>query len=286
MKKFFILASAAIVALASCAKTEVVYKDAPEEIAFKTVNMPMTKAAYTQDLGVAAFYLDSKAVYFDVTKFSLHNGVWTGNQYWPLADALTFAVYGPFDGATDVDMTATGLAATAVASDVDFLYAYVDNAGAGYTKKAFESSGVHLELAHTKSKVVVHVSTGTNESVTAVELLETGTTGDCAVTFASDAVVWSNANKATVNFTTDTEHLVIPSKPTMLKITYNSTSPAATGLTVSIDLSNQTMKDASDNEITETDWQPGYSYTYHININSNQINIHATEAPWVEADND
>lgn len=44
MKRFFILASAAIVALASCAKTEVVYKDAPEQIAFKQITGPMTKA--------------------------------------------------------------------------------------------------------------------------------------------------------------------------------------------------------------------------------------------------
>ena len=44
MKRFFILASAAIVALASCAKTEVVYKDAPEEIAFKQITGVMTKS--------------------------------------------------------------------------------------------------------------------------------------------------------------------------------------------------------------------------------------------------
>ncbi len=285
MKKFFILASAAIVALASCAKTEVVYKDAPEEIAFKTVNMPMTKAAYNQNLGVAAFYLDSKEAYFDVTEFSLHNGVWNGNQYWPLADALTFAVYGPFGGATDVDMTATNLAATAVNGDVDFLYAYIDNAGAGYTKKAFQEDGVPVELAHAKSKVSVHVSTGTNENVTAVELLETAMTGDCAVTFANNKVEWTNKNSATVDFTTTTEHFVVPATPSKLKITYNSVSPAQTGLDVTIDLAGQIMKDKDGNVLTETDWQPGYSYTYHININSNQITIHAKEAPWIEAEN-
>ena len=136
------------------------------------------------------------------------------------------------------------------------------------------------------SKVVVHVSTGTNETVTAVELLETGTSGDCAVTFTGDVVSWTNPVLNTVDFTTDTEHLVIPSTPTTLKITYNSKSPVQTGLTVSIDLSTQTMKDSSDNVISEIDWQPGYSYTYHININSNQITIHATEAPWVEAENE
>ena len=285
MKKFFILASAAIVALASCAKTVVVNNDVPEQIALKTVNMPMTKAAYNHNLGVAAFHLDSKTEYFPVTEFALHNGVWTGNQYWPLADPLTFALYGPFDGANNVSMTAAGLNATAVKNDVDFLYAYVDNAGAGYTKKAFESTGVPVALAHAKSKVIVHVSTGTNETVTAVELLNTAMTGDCAVTFASDAVVWTNKNAETVDFTSVTEHFVVPATPSKLKITYDSISPAQTGLDVEIDLAGQVMTDSNGTELTETDWQPGYAYTYHININSNQITIHASTESWIEAEN-
>ena len=44
MKRLFILASAAIVALAACTKTEVVYTEAPAEIGFKQITDVMTKA--------------------------------------------------------------------------------------------------------------------------------------------------------------------------------------------------------------------------------------------------
>ena len=47
MKRFFVCAAAAIVALASCSKTQVVYNDAPEEIGFKAVSGVMTKAPIT-----------------------------------------------------------------------------------------------------------------------------------------------------------------------------------------------------------------------------------------------
>ena len=56
MKRLFILASAAIVALASYTKTQVVYTEAPEEISFKQVTNVMTKAGALQTgvLGVFA----------------------------------------------------------------------------------------------------------------------------------------------------------------------------------------------------------------------------------------
>ena len=44
MKKIFILATAAIVAFASCMKTEVVSNSEPQEIAFRQFTGSMTKA--------------------------------------------------------------------------------------------------------------------------------------------------------------------------------------------------------------------------------------------------
>ena len=76
MKRLFILATAAIVALASCAKTEVVYTDAPEEIGFKAVTGAMTKAAildgtYTEtDMYVYSWKNEDKTEYESVTIFS------------------------------------------------------------------------------------------------------------------------------------------------------------------------------------------------------------------------
>ena len=100
MKRFFILASAAIVALASCAKTEVVYKDAPQEIAFKQITNVMTKAdALTTDMGVFAYTADGD-YYFGPVKFAEVSSVWKGSpaQYYPLQTALDFALYSPCDG--------------------------------------------------------------------------------------------------------------------------------------------------------------------------------------------
>ena len=287
MKKFFILASAAIVALASCAKTEVVYKDAPEEIAFKTMNSPMTKATYDQNLGVAAYFINSDAEYFGHTQFELENGVWTGGQYWPLSNALKFVAYGPYQE-TGVTISATQINATAVASDLDFVYSYVDNGGAGYKKKDFEGSGVYMPMKHAKAKVVITVQSGDNEKVTKVELLNTPMTGNCSISIPDQKVTWTyvESDRKDVDFTSkdDIRHLVVPCTPTTIRVTYNSENPVQTGLTTEIDLSTTIMKD-KDNNVVSGDWLPGYSYTYNIGITSSQIVIHGQTTEWVEISN-
>lgn len=284
MKRFFILASAAIVALASCAKTEVVYKDAPEQIAFKTLNSPMTKATYGEDLGVAAYFINTENEYFGQTKFEFENGVWTGGQYWPLSNALKFIAYGPYQS-SGVTISATQIFADNVESDLDFVYSYVDNDGAGYKKKDFEGAGVAMPMKHAKAKVVITVTTGDNEKVTKVELLNTPMTGDCTVAIPSEAVTWTyaDADKKNVDFTSkdNIRHLVVPCPPTTIRVTYNSLNPAQTGLTTEIDLSTAIMKDKENNIVTG-DWLPGYSYTYNISINSSQIVIHAQTTEWVD----
>ena len=106
MKRFFILASAAIVALASCAKTEVVYKDAPEKITFKQVTDVMTKATNLSDqltLGVFANEEDGD-VYFGNTAFTYSEGTWGNNSaYWPYEGNLVFTVYAPAGTAAYVE---------------------------------------------------------------------------------------------------------------------------------------------------------------------------------------
>ena len=287
MKRFFILASAAIVALASCAKTEVVYKDAPQEIVLKTVNMPMTKAlAYTGDLGVSAYEVaNSNDMYFDNLQFTGDGGSWTGGQYWPLDTKLGFVAYGPFTGgATSVSVSPTGITANGVTSDVDFVYSgYVNNEGNGFGKGA----AVPMTLYHTKAKVVVNVTTsGSNEVVTGVEILNTNDGGNCTITFPS-TVAWSDyTSTKTVDFTTNTTHYVVPGTPTTLKITYNSNVPAKTGLTATVNLAAEQMYDSEGNEVSgAAAWKEGYSYTYDVAIESQLITINATAATWTEESN-
>ena len=101
MKRFFILASAAIVAFASCAKTEVVYNEAPQEIGFKAVTGSITKVeqssgALSGDMGVIA-NLTTGAAYFGNTQFVYNstdeNWSCADPKYWPVDEnKLSFAV--------------------------------------------------------------------------------------------------------------------------------------------------------------------------------------------------
>ena len=113
MKRILIFASAAIVALASCAKTEVVYKDAPQEIAFKQITGAMTKAdtKLSGTMGVFAQYNNdntstTNAVYFDNTSFAEGSTecVWEADEakYWPLEGNLDFTIYAPYNESSDV----------------------------------------------------------------------------------------------------------------------------------------------------------------------------------------
>lgn len=102
MKRLFILA-AATVALASCAKTQVVYNEEPQEIAFKTVSGVMTKAnaewnAESSKMGVFAVlegenYIDNKAfVKEDGEDYFVGDGK---EYYWPFGKTLDFVAYAP-----------------------------------------------------------------------------------------------------------------------------------------------------------------------------------------------
>ena len=120
MKRLFILA-AATVALASCAKTQVVYNEEPQEIAFKTVENVMTKTntslGYWADgsMGVFAYKTGETNSYFTNAKFAKSNTEWVSadkdnednvkHYYWPFQGSLDFYVYAPHDGTFTCDRT-------------------------------------------------------------------------------------------------------------------------------------------------------------------------------------
>ena len=107
MKRLFILA-AATVALASCAKTQVVYNEEPQEIAFRQVENVMTKGGAGTSLvnwsnasmGVFAYKEGETNPYFTNANFAKHStqSYWVGNgtqYYWPFQGALDFYFYAP-----------------------------------------------------------------------------------------------------------------------------------------------------------------------------------------------
>ena len=163
MKKYFIIAAAAIVALAACTKSDA-DKTAYEQsrvINFNTVTGKATKAPITgttyhynySSFGVFAWYLaegnwntaaaNSSAVAYmgsgsplatpvEVT-WNEDKDIWapSSTYYWPLQGKLTFIAYSPYDAATATFsnaglLTLTGYTLdTTVADQVDLLYSAV-----------------------------------------------------------------------------------------------------------------------------------------------------------------
>ena len=193
MKRFFILASAAIVALASCAKTEVVYKDAPEEIAFKAFTGAMTKAPVTgttfltgQSMFVYGWNNADHAKYFEPnpTEFVYEDSktAWDGNtpQYYPATGALDFVAFtkAPETGATHLSYTLELEANTTAQHDL-MASDYV----AGKTK---DDATVNLPFHHTLALVQVNFKcTGTDVHIKNVELTQTMQAGTVQVTYTA-----------------------------------------------------------------------------------------------------
>lgn len=163
MKKFFIIAAAAVVALAACTKTEAdttAFEQA-RVINFNTVTGKATKAPITgtvyhynySSFGVFAWYLaegnwntsaaNGSAVAYMGTGAPLATPVevtWNETKdiwapastyYWPLQGKLTFIAYSPFNAATATFSNAGVLTLsgytldTTVADQVDLLYSAI-----------------------------------------------------------------------------------------------------------------------------------------------------------------
>lgn len=205
MKRFFILASAAIVALASCAKTEVVYKDAPQEIAFKQVTNVMTKApvALTTDMGVFAYTSDGDPYFVDGSdaaepkQFAKGATYWeaTPKQYYPLQTALDFVCYAPYaagwtyDYANETMTSASFTAEQIKVTDVLFGAEVYD----GCTD---DSPVVPVLFKHALAQVSVSVKTNvpTVVEITKVTLEDVNRGGVLTVDYdgtALNTVVWN-----------------------------------------------------------------------------------------------
>ena len=231
MKKFFFYAAAAIVALASCSKTQVVYNDAPQEIGFKAVTGAMTKAESEEpttlsgniDMGVFAFVNDGKAPYFSNIKFTANNNVWTGEpeQYWPLQSSLDFVVYAPHGNVdngykasyADADKVLTvancdnSVNVTEGVADIedqtDYLYGAEYYDGADEKKEdgtttaiGYKSGPVATSLKHALAKITINF-TGSNVTVNSVSLAAPHMKGTYTVDY-------SNPTNPEINWTSRT----------------------------------------------------------------------------------
>lgn len=294
MKRFFICAAAAIVALAACSKTEVINNSVPQEIGFKAVTGAMTKAPLSgttlpTNQGNMKVYASSSetsdgtyAPYFNGVEFKYATTDWTGvtPQYWPESGYLKFKAFYPADAGTASGTATSNVTITGIdiSSDhTDILYANWTDPQVAANKPV-----VPLVFNHALAQIVVNASVKdasmTGVKIKSVEIVTPHLTGDLTLT-GSDAT-WTSAESAT-NLTMDntissteltnsavslgTGALVIPSAQTSLKITYS-------------------VKDFSKEE-TKTltgDWVKGNKYIYNLKVGLDEIHLSATVVEWVD----
>lgn len=280
MKRFFICAAAAIVALAACSKTEVINNSVPQEIGFKAVAGATTKAeqttaSFTQDMGVFAYLTGTTTPYFGHDQFIEDGEVYSSDQYWPISGALDFVVYSPYVEGTTYEskvltITANNSSNTVIANQIDYLYGQEL-----ITNKAKGASPVTATFKHAQAKITLSFK-GENVTVKNVKLVTPTLKGTCKVTYESPvAVAWSELTPsadvemietAALSATATTASLlVVPTTASDITFTYNF----GTGYpdqTYTIDL-------------TET-WEYNTHYTYNVSITPQEITFKPVVAEW------
>lgn len=187
MKRILICAAAAIVALASCSKTQVVYNDAPEEIGFKAVTGAMTKAPITnttfpeeQDMYVFAYKNVGKGDYFTINPvlFENNDDAWVANpkQYYPTEGKLDFVAF--TKQVTKVSNVSYTYELTDIQEQHDLMASeYMPN-------NAKTSYSVTLPFHHTLALVQVNFKcTGTNVQINGVALNNTRQSGEATISY-------------------------------------------------------------------------------------------------------
>lgn len=307
MKKLFVCVMAAMVALASCSKTEMVETSAPQEIGFKAVTGKMTKGSQTtatfhQTLGVFAYVNDESGPrkYFtnaefkenensttvevvdpddETTTVTLHTWEGTTPRYWPIKSSLDFIVYSPWvEGASVTDNVLSVIVADNSTNQYDFMYGseYYD----GFTKSA---TYVPVNLEHALALVTVKFTLEEGVTLTSAYLKDTYQTGTYKVNYSTTPVgfSWNNQPEGTDTYdlalTTTNESkssfMVVPSTATSISISYRMSG-------MDVNENNNPVPDLKHTINLSETWQHGYHYTYNVSIAANAIKFVPTVSPW------
>lgn len=288
MKRFFILATAAIVALAACTKTEVVYTETPEEISFKTLTGAMTKANLDLDgnttMGVFANFATDDAVRFTNERFISTESLWKGatTQYWPLGNAaLNFVFYAPHQASNapsyDVATKTLTIPVNNATVQTNWLYGATIETG---SKNNPVASGKPL-MNHLLAKVTISLTGGI--TINSATLVGTEQNETATIEYPAATPVWSNDNdpenmplistQTELNNTPEEAFCyVIPSDQTSLVLNYMiGAGPAA----------NYTL------DLSDLDpWEAGKHYIYNINVEPGEITFVPSVEVWTTVEED
>ena len=268
MKRSIILITVAALALVGCTKVQDVYIGAPQEIAFKAIATPATKAAIQSEVFPAGNSMEiacyqsapeTAANYFTKMTFSKDGDVWTGGEnakYWPLSKATLnfFAVSGAGLTASHVTIadnlasasvaytSANSYAASGEKSQIDIMYAFnrgsVTQSGNGLTIPGSVGMVFNHALGLVNFQIKAANDASTAISISKIELNGARYTGTLAITNTNAATV-SDAWSAQLDWTPDdvVNNVVVPNignvtTPVALTTSYvpeNTTTTSAEG---------------------------------------------------------
>lgn len=231
MKKFFLLAAMAGVALTGCVKTEseVAVKSDSNRIVFDNpVVSSVTRAlidgteyptdvpfsVYAQyknaNTGENLLYMENVTTRYVTSTPGTNQKSWVpvGNYYWPKQGTLSFAAYSPTAASTvfnrvswadDSGFTFDNFnAATNQANSYDLMYSdYVADQEQGYEADYTKYYGIQLTFRHALSALVFRAKaadnyTGAEIKVKTIEVLEAYNQGDLTTNNASNSAGWSD----------------------------------------------------------------------------------------------
>ena len=275
MKRFFILASAAIVALASCVKSEVVYKDGPQQIAFKQITGAMTKAtdlATTISLGVTAHDEEGDA-YFSNLTFG-HNGTaWANNTaFWPYEGTLTFTVYAPA-GTASYSKNTEILTIEGVEAGENVYYGTSRVTASKPAKVEGVTPAINLTLKHISAHITVNVDLGTAYELTGLTLKAPTTKGNVNVDYTLGASVTTPVKTTTtdVPLTSGNAVYVLPGDQTSIVVAFQQNAAPYQTYSKEIKLENT--------------WVANTKYVYNIGITAPEaITFNAEVSDWAVAE--
>lgn len=168
MKKLFIIAAAAVVAMASCTKTEMVNSTKDGAIDFSVFMHKATKANLTTSANITAFEVTAmynSATYFDAVAVSKSGSAWTYDpiQYWPATGQVDFFAWAPTATGTGITKSAYNDFVVAPAQDAASQYDFVVARTQGEkeaTSGNGAANGVTINFRHAMSQIDVKVFNG------------------------------------------------------------------------------------------------------------------------------
>ncbi len=233
MKKYFIIAAAALVAMTGCSKIET----APEvqrEISFEVANNVRTKATgsvYENGAFGTYAWFNNTDVFMVNEQVDKSGGVWRtvdNTYYWPKTGSISFISYSPFNGTSNTESTVPVITKNSITyTDVtvgttDLMYADratcssnvdevtdSDTADSGFTGVPTVFNHALAKLSFKiKANFIEYTDPTTNTKTTwevTVKSAKIGgfkTKGSLALTLNDDGKTW---NKPVTNIGTDTD---------------------------------------------------------------------------------